>query len=84
MFLSALLRICVFVFVEEITALGCDFFAPIHRYANTQKTVFFCAKVIYLRNRLLCICFAKKVISLDRYMDTHLQNDHILFVYSFF
>ncbi len=65
----AYLRICIFS--KEITALGCDFFAPIHKYTSTQRTVFRLCECFYLRNRLLCICFAKKVISLDQYMDTH-------------
>jgi hypothetical protein len=33
--------------------------------------VFLLCKGFYLCNRLLCICFAKKVISLDQYTDTH-------------
>jgi hypothetical protein len=44
------------------------------QYTNTQihkRWFFFCAKVFFLFNRLLCICVAKKVICLDRYTDTH-------------
>jgi hypothetical protein len=44
------------------------------QYTNTQiqkRLFFFCAKVFFLRNRLLCICVAKKVICLDRYTDKH-------------
>ncbi len=44
------------------------------RYTDTQihkRRFFFYAKVSYLCNRLLCICFVKKVISLPRHTDTH-------------
>jgi hypothetical protein len=54
--------------------LGCDFFAPIHKYTNTQKMVFLLCKGFYLSNRLFCICFSKKVISLDQYTDTHTKS----------
>jgi hypothetical protein len=57
--------------IERQLELGCDFFAPIHQYTNTQKTVFLMCKGFFLRNRILCICVAKKVICLDRYMNTH-------------
>ena len=60
--------------------VGCEFThlheavisLPQHTSTQINKSqFFFCTKVFYLRNRLLCICYAKKVISLDRYMDTH-------------
>ncbi len=67
-----LLLVCVVcVCICCLCELGCDFFAPIHKYTNTQKMVFLLCEGFYLRNHLLCICFAKKVISMDRYTDTH-------------
>ncbi len=81
-YISQVMFLCIYVCLYEplfvkslanLPYLGCDFVAPIHKYTNTtQKTVFLLSKGFYFCNRFLCIfCFAKKVISLDRYTDTH-------------
>jgi hypothetical protein len=70
---------------KEITALGCDFFSPntntqIHkrRFSLSAKEKRFAE----MKNRLLCICFVRKVISLDEFTDKHFKMTRSLFVNS--
>jgi len=71
--------------LKEITALGCDFFSP---NTNTQihKRPFFISakekRFAEMKIRHLCICFVRKVISLDEFTDTHYKMTRSLFVYS--
>jgi hypothetical protein len=74
-----------FVFSREFSdLLGCDFFVPIHGYANTQKTVFLLCKGFLPLQLSFVYLFCKKC---DFFAPIHgytLQSDHFLFVYLFF
>ncbi len=66
--------------------LGCDFYVPMHQY-HTQihkRQFFFCAKVFFLRNHLLCICVAQKSDLSGPIHGYAYKMTTFLFVYSFF
>ncbi len=82
---SAICDLLLFTFRRHLNRpLGCDFFAPIHRYANTQKAVFLLFKGYLPSQPSFVYLFCKKgdfFAPIHRYT---LQNGHFLFVYSFF
>jgi len=65
--------------------LGCDFFSPNTNTQIHKRWFFISAKEKKVRrdgNHLLCICFVRKVISLDDFTDTHYKMTRSLFVNS--
>ncbi len=77
----------VFVFPEnkpvDIT-LGCDFFAPIHKYTNTQKTVFLLCEGFLPSQPSFVYLFCQKGDFFGRIHGYTYKMNNFLFVYSFF
>ncbi len=81
---SSFVNLCICVRSNKITALGCDFFAPIQGYANTQKMVFLLCEG-YLPSQLSVVyLFCKKGDFFGPICGYTFQNDFFYLCILFF
>ncbi len=78
-----LLRVLRYVLWYYLS-LGCVFVSPIHRYADTQKTVGSFSLFAAVLSRVRFVTFCKIGVFLARIPRYTLEKDHFLSVYSFF